>query len=401
MFRKYALFAVLIPLAIFTEENVDVLQRGVSEDLEPTYYLQLSDSLELPLEGPFGQNGPTFTLGFDGKEYVSYLDFTDDIIYHYDLSQRNPSAKKIEIQESDRQSPKIQGKIFRSLGLMNNHLLISPDSFFVINSHRITLVDADGASLTTYEIAKNPIDLDSLEESKEIYPMTIGYPWIRHGNTFFYSTDGSFKQDYENVPSIVKYDCLTKKKSLLAAFPPKYQEGQWGLWFSYVPTIAPSLDGKGFIVSYPIDPQLYQYDWEGNLIDSFLVNSSFRKDPQPFHPAPSHNPHVEGTYSQAYDYTFSRRDFRYLLVDPYQQLYYRITALRKDFDSQKDPYPGLEFSLIVCDKNFNILTEKRFESDTYSICPTVSSKGLVMLPTDKNEDSDKEIRFDFFTLKKE
>lgn len=401
MFRKYALFAILIPLAIFIGENVDLLQRSISEDLEPSYSLQLSDSLVLTLEGPVGPSGPTFTLGSDGKEYLSYLDFIDDIIYHYDLSQENPPAEKLVIQESDRQSPKLPGKTFRSLGLMDNHLLISPDSFYVINSHRITLVDADGASLNTYQIAKNPRSLDSLEKSKEIYPMVIGYPWIRHGSQFFFATDGSFKEDYENVPSIVKYDTLTEKKSLLAAFPPKYQQGQWGLWFSYVPSFVPSLDGKGFIVSYPIDPQLYQYDWEGNLIDSFLVNSSFIEDPQPFHPDPSHNPHVEGTYSKASEYTFSRSDFAKLLFDPYRELYYRITFIRQDFDSQKDPYPSLELSIIVCDKNFNKLTEQKFKPQTYSAYLSVSSKGLAMIPLDKAKRSSKELRVDYFTLKQE
>lgn len=401
MFRKYALFAILIPLAFFIEENIDLLQQGAPEDLEPNYSLQLTDSLELTLEGPVGPNGPTFTLGSDGKEYISYLDFTDDIIYHHDLSQDNPPAEKLVIQESDRQSPKRPGKVWRSLGLMNNHLLISPDSFFVINSHRITLVDADGASLTTYEIAKNPHHLDSMEKSREIYPMTIGYPWIRNGNTFFFSTDGSFKQDYENVPSIVKYDALTKKKTLLATFPPKYQQGQWGLWFSYVPTLAPSLDGKGFIVSYPIDPQLYQYDWEGNLIDSFLVSSSFREEPQPFHPDPSYHPHKEGTVSQAHDYTFSRSDFAKLLFDPYRELYYRIIFIRQEFNSQKEPFPRPEVSIIVCDKNFKVLTEQRFKPLTYSTYFTVSTKGLAMIPLHKTKLSPKELRVDFFTLKQE
>ncbi|SIS85422.1 DUF4221 family protein [Belliella pelovolcani] len=82
----------------------------------------------------------------------------------------------------------------------------------------------------------------------------------------------------------------------------------------------------------------------------------------------------------------SQTTYSYIFYDPYRELYYRFVNIGRDMDESdsEDQFPHLknDFSIIVLDKDFNILTEKRFLGKIhYPYKSFVGEKGLYLSRT--------------------
>ncbi|WP_089242007.1 DUF4221 family protein [Belliella buryatensis] len=82
----------------------------------------------------------------------------------------------------------------------------------------------------------------------------------------------------------------------------------------------------------------------------------------------------------------SQTTYSYIFHDPYREVYYRFVNIGRDMDESdsEDQFPHLknDFSIIVLDKDFNILTEKRFPGKIhYPYKSFVGEKGLYLSRT--------------------
>ncbi len=399
MFRKYALFAVLIPFVFssyhtFAQDN----------QIESEWTLLKSDSLVLPFYGnpEHSVHSERFVIGKDGIEYFTFVPSTEDAVLFCNINEENPILHKVIIQDPDSLDLKfevVNGYSRGSMNKMEGHFFASPDSIYVFYSSKLMLYDGSGNLINRYQLARNIETLDSLEKSLEYFPMGKGYHMNKFGDQFYFTTDGSFKSSYDYQPSIIHYNLSTNHKTLIAPFSQPYKEGQWGLWWWYLANLAPSSDGKGIVVNFPADPFLYKYDGEGNPQDSFLVKSELFEVPPPFHPDPSYNINLPQTYSEALEFSISTSSYRELLYDPYKKVYYRITFLRPGELESFEGRPIPDFSVIVCDENFEVLTERKFFSKDYDLSFfAVSSRGFALTPKQMQYRVNRKMKIDFFTL---
>lgn len=102
----------------------------------------------------------------------------------------------------------------------------------------------------------------------------------------------------------------------------------------------------------------------------------------------------------------SQTTYSYIFYDPYRELYYRFVNIGRDMDETdlEDQFPHLknDFSIIVLDKDFNVLTEKRFPGKIhYPYKSFVGKKGLYLSRTNPFYDglNEDEVVYDVLEFK--
>ena len=104
--------------------------------------------------------------------------------------------------------------------------------------------------------------------------------------------------------------------------------------------------------------------------------------------------------------TLSKLRYKSIHYDPWKNLYYRLVAIPLEIVDKKNYFPYTyeqDFSVLVLDKEFNLLKEVYFPGKTYQhLNIGISKKGLVLMKNNEfypnlNEDI---LEVDIFDLSK-
>ncbi len=189
------------------------------------------------------------------------------------------------------------------------------------------------------------------------------------------------------------YDLKKDTSFLTISFPNLYKYnkdfGKYAAAFNIV--------NNQLIYSFEVDPNLYIYDLQGNLLKSINAKSNFLDKFDFLDSTKEHDIKSFREFNMAHGSYFN------LIYDKYNKLFYRIIRHNMpltDKNNKINDFLYADFSIIILDKDLNIITEQFFKGSIYdfsNIIPT--NMGLLI---SKNPKLDREhIAFDIYKFKKD
>ncbi|PKP39777.1 MAG: hypothetical protein CVT98_00550 [Bacteroidetes bacterium HGW-Bacteroidetes-15] len=337
----------------------DCADGFVSQDLT----VKPSELLNIPLTKTDAYLGSLNQIEKGGKLYrISRFGSKIDV---YDLVSKN-KIKSYSFHDSGPNHISAFGGIaFMPLG--GDSLL------FMNNISQLYLTHKDSILLKKTYIED---DLLSPKEYRS-YGVNQVKPFLYDNKVFFIKISQYLpeSENGKNDKILMYYDL--QSKNLLEApvhFPGKYREGIWTpaqRLFSF------ANHNSKVVLNFPIEDDLYIYDTESNAVTDTVkcVTSRYKKSEiQPIN--------REITDWKMYG-MYLKKQILYWSIsyNPAQQVYYRIivqpVTIEEDYLSEERIQVVSPFSVMVLDKDFNVLAEDKFPGKTYDLTDFfVTDKGL-------------------------
>ncbi len=323
--------------------------------------------------------------------WLDYFDKKTNTNYLYDY---NIIRNSIDIYNCNSK------KLFKSIYFVDYHIesgggifILNFDSIYVFDRKMNEIFLCDTSSVLK---KKNKWSIASIVKSyKPDYEVSSGLSPMILNNNSVYMRAGSNATPlkFYKGKCLFIYNLQSRKGIIKVPFPEIYHHnkdfGKYGSSFC--------LFNNQLIYSFEIDPNLYIYDLQGNLLKSINAKSNFLNKIE----------FIDSTKLTDIDFfrkfNLTHGSYYKLIYDKYNQLFYRIIRHNMPLlDSNNFVYNLFEadWSIIILDENFNILTEQVFKGKEYdfsSILPT--PMGLLIY---KNPKLDREhIAFDIYKFKKD
>jgi len=285
------------------------------------------------------------------------------------------------------------------VGYFQSFFVLNPDSIVSVIDQAKEFILADGKG----DILQR-IRFEGGEDSWDLYPgIHDFYPPARVVNKLYFH-QGWGASDKQNL--IFEWDLEAEPSMAISTQMawPDILDKAWKSsnvyhWKNYPFVYNP--DEHAFIFSFNASQDLMiTHDFE-NLI-CHNAASKFIKE------IPTLDSRLNGDPSKLFADYNQRSFYRSLMYDPYRKHYYRFAsiAIRPPLESDENTNRRFaEMSIIVLDKDFNILTEQRFSSTKVYLEKTafINEDGLHMayLPGESEPDEEEVIIFDLFRLLKQ
>lgn len=309
------------------------------------------------------------------EEYLVNYNENDISIEFYDFT-----TKQLEYSLSLRENPLFQNNKF--YGFFVHNL----DSIFICikYSNKITLVNIEGTVLQTWIID------DSIANTEKYYLHASLANNLYYNDNRIYVSQIPHVQDPLQIaktkPEII-YDIRKNKIiSNTGNFPKVYQKGEW--WHIIGYSLSKVLNNNNqLVLSFPVNHNLYVYQ-NDSLIKVIEAKSKYLQDYN--FPAFDNDYRKNVEYKKKYVTTLGR--YYRLIYDDYRNLYYRIVLHPQEYknkDGSTNSSSGMSWSIMVLDRNFNLLIENFFPAkqfDFYGIL--VIKEGLLV---SNNHDSNKNL----------
>ncbi len=313
----------------------------------------------------------------NGRELLAYLSRTKLAILYFDIAEQK-LVKEIPLQ---REGPEGVGK-------PTGAYVVSWDSIYVIaaNNYQVSLIDQNAKVHRRYRL----LDGDTYNENTGLIQVKATSPAVKVGNLMYFNVlpdRDSYEPFYYEGKINSSLDLVTGDYEYFNQYPAEFKGKVWGVRGpSYSTTFRSSTNEMAF--SFSISDSISVFDLEDWSSERFYGGSKYKKNPvQPFE-----NPNESLDLSDD-----ALRTFHYegMIYDKYEEVYYRI-ALHDielaDANSNKLDMFNKTLSIIVLDRDFNILTEKKLEDNKYMwYMYFVSKEGLCIAQSNPhNEDLDED-----------
>ena len=167
--------------------------------------------------------------------------------------------------------------------------------------------------------------------------------------------------EFKNRPLLASYNLSNEEiKVLNIEYPEKFKEHCWSEQHMVVPFT--KNEKNQLIVSFASVPDIYVYDLNTDkVIRKESVKSNYIDQVDPYEECDFND--VERYFT----YLKSVGKYQSIEYDKYRDLYYRIINLPQEGDpnGQRNQDIVMPFSIMMLDKDFNILTEKKFPARKY------------------------------------
>ncbi len=341
-------------------------------------------------------NFPEFqVIQEDGQEMLLVMNKVNFSFDFYDL-ESGKKVKRKAIQKDERFP-------IRALYGFWYH---NADSVFLFNQmflNGITLLNKEGGIVTQYNFQE--VDGSSIQAIRASmvnhYSRSTNPTFYENGKLHFsdMSLNGflSSAEVMEEFRPAIELDIISGEiKSVDEIRVPDFYKGS--TWQSYWGSFYRIKQDNLWIYSWAAMDSMLIYDRNLNKIQSVAAKSEFAK--------PVRNPSGAKTVEDQFQEQITQTAYSYILFDTYREVYYRFVTIARELDESffEDQFPHLknDFSIIVLDKDFNILTEKRFPGKIhYPYKSFVAEKGLYLSRTNPfyeglNED---EVVYDIYEFK--
>jgi len=268
------------------------------------------------------------------------------------------------------------------------------DSIFVFDRKnlRLYLIDTSAQIKNKWELTKALADNNSLYDAYSLWSTPMYY----NKNLLLLNIGGgNTVPEYYANNCLLIYNLIDNSFYKTVKFPKIYQQGKDYLKYFATHCLADSM----LIYSFEIDHNIYIYNLDGNLRKKIHCKSNYLNNFE--------NADTSKTHFHEYNSKFMIENGEYfnIIYDKYQQLFYRIVRHNMSMvDSNGKVYDDIDgkWSIIIMDKNFNILTEQVFPEKIYNIYNIIPTKEGLLISTynRKNPKYNKYIySFDVFKIK--
>lgn len=350
--KKYLYFSLLLTLTGCARENNSFHDHFHLEDSFELNYDMLTD-----INYYSYRFGPDSILTFRQENKLRGIDL-------------NNGAEILNIQ-----LPKQKGYYYR------DHLFINQDSIFVCSISNDTMyvihMNNTGAKHKVWDITSKAQEIPGL-------PFTIdadhSHPMLLIDNQLFFQA--SYTQNPKiklntQIPVEAVLDLKTGQIQQYGSLPSSYGQGDFYGNHQYESSRIVN-DNDEMIFSFPSCHNLYVYNMEGRLLRTIECKSRFIEQ---FEPINADYPAI----IDAYGYNARYSD---LIYDEYRNQYYRVVLhkLNKyDENNLKNDIRKRMCSVMVLDKEFNIMKELMMPVGMFWKRLIVTKQGLMLKPITDNQ----------------
>lgn len=250
--------------------------------------------------------------------------------------------------------------IFNEISLLGDAFLpLIGDSIFIATLAAGQIFMTKNGSITA---SAQPL----LENGKRIrYVAENGYKPVQIGSEIFmYSPSNVLQQEPEFAmrPLLVSYDLNTEETRIRnVSYPKFFREHCWSEHQFELTYTKNHMDQ--LVISFQTNPTLYIYDpAQDSLVAEYdSARSKYAEEITPY-------PDCElGDIAAYFKYVKSVARYRSINYDKFRNIYYRIVSLptEQPADGQRTHDIVMPLSIMVLDKDFNVITERKLPAYTY------------------------------------
>jgi hypothetical protein len=393
--KKFLFIFLLLWLGFSCKNSKNSGEQTVS------YKYELEAAADKELKYPLG-NDIEFMFGVlfpyidkSGKEYLTFRSRINNSILFYDL----PTGKYLFDMKLELEGPNAAGRC---------------DGYYIEDLDNIYLTPVDKFGLVKVDTAarvKQFIKYGKTNNGYEVLPIyrsrSFNYNPMVIYNTKLYITQHPFQAQTSKVSETPLTIAIDTTAGVIKEHPFRFSDifsdddvlfGSFGRDFSR------DFNGKQFIYSFCMDENIYITDIETEETKNIPVRSKYIK-----RPVIDKRPDDMDNIELAYKKLLEASCYRNLFYDKYRNVYYRFTHIGVEQEKERE-YTSREiwnsgpaqFSVIILDKDFNIIGETLFPKYTYnSTIAFVHKNGLYICDSHiLNPSFDEDVlSFKCFTLK--
>lgn len=374
MFMKnhLLLFAItFVVLISCSKQEADSEKRSYSNNFTEVGQVKLEiDSLS-------DYSFPEFqVIQEDGQEMLLVMNKVNFSFDFYDLAS-GEKLKRTAIQKDERfPIPALYGFWYHNA-----------DSIFLFRQmllNGISLINGNGEIVTQY----NPQKIDRSSPQTMMKSMVNHYsrstnPTLYENGKLYFSdmTLNGFLSSAEAMEEFrpaVEVDLISNEVNISDQIRiPDFYKGK--TWQTYWGGFSRIKNDNLLIYSWAVMDSMLIYDQNMESIKSVYAKSEFAK---PIKSSSDANSTVEEQLRER----ITNTAYSYIFYDKYREVYYRFVTIGRTIDESylEDQFPHLknDFSIVVLDRDFNVLTEKRFPGKIhYPYKSFVGEKGLYLSRT--------------------
>jgi hypothetical protein len=292
-----------------------------------------------------------------GKEYLTFLSHMNNSILFYDL----PTGEYLFDVKLEREGPD-------GVGMMFGYHIEDFDNIYITSVYSgITKIDTSGAKKQFIEYGKTNNGYNivpSFRASSYIYA-----PAVIHDGKIYITQHPYPGVEKSGIPVSVVIDTISQTfEELPFRFPKLITDNTSMENITGVP-FSREFDGKRFIYSFYMDENIYITDIETNEEQKIPVQSKYINK--------LITVKLTEDREMSYKAMLETSYYHNILYDKYRDVYYRFAIIGSEvqdhpgygfFDIYANGY--VKFSVIILDKNFNIIGETLFPE--YTCNPTVA-----------------------------
>ena len=374
----FFIFSILFSCSKNVEEEIDFIEK---------YTLVKTSSIILPLDSTQGFYDNSFSqlkLN-DGTNWLSILSKTNATIYNYDANSGD-LVKKVNLELGN--GPNGIGNTTVQL----THLNISKDSTFLYNGEtmKMYIVNSKGEVIKSHGLIQSDDYINNgpfyISVSKDNRPYIVGNK--------VYINCSYLPNEYEGKKTLLSWDLRSGEMSLQGEPSDFYLEDCWGTPFSLNNFSTYDNSNRSFVLSFGVDPFVYQWK-DGRLVSKkflgskFFLNEPYSNDISDYTSQASYRARSE--HSQ-----LSPKYYKILYLKK-PKMFIRETFLERSLDEKARGVTGLKKSFIIGDSNLNRVGEYRVPSGKYHTSNFfLNDKGILMADMQHYMKNENSMKFDLY-----
>ena len=283
----------------------------------------------------------------NGIEYFTFLNPIGQDIQFYDLNTK----KLIYKIPLNFQGPESVGAL---QGLYSGYHIHSLDSIFVLNRNtgKFYIVNSLSTIISDFDFVDDKANPTSLlgPFARPLITNDKIYLMNNQSGIDYHSRNRKYGSDFASI-----IDLKNSKVEDFMSYPDSYTKGIWG---DFLHRKSWAIDEKNskILVSYPIDPQLYEYNLAGQLVNTHMGPNSYFEGPKSMNRKQRSNKVEQNKYFLAQD------RYGFINFDPFNQIYIRDSQAGINPDNPKMSMKSIR-RMILFDKSVNKIGE--FELPTF------------------------------------
>jgi hypothetical protein len=377
---KNILILFLLVSASCKEDN-----KLISPLMDRDLILTKQDSVYFHLDSiSTGRNANSSLYRDNGKLFYTFLNKKNNSLYFYNIE--SPNITKVIPFE-------LEGE--NGVGNISSFHISNMDSIFLYNYGRGQTFLADSNSKILRKYFVNP-------EINAVKPQVDNRrPLVKMGNQLIFNSWGSEKEYYKNsyFPEtlFMSLDLKESTKKYIISYPDSYKEAVWGVQFFQAYHEFNEKDNK-LIISFPIENDLFVYDFEGLTLNAISTNTKRKLKIEPLSSTadkfvPDITEEVKHQMGQSY--------YTVIKYDSVNDIYVRV--INESFDEKFiNEFSGIgsvygAYSLVFLDNKFQTIGMVSLPSNSYYLGSMFFEGGMMYLEKIQNYDEDLLV-FDVFNF---
>lgn len=284
-----------------------------------THTLKKVDSYEIAIDSITASNFFHYQYYSElDSEYFTMLNRITQEIQFYNLSSKTLEFKvPLHFQGPN--------SVSQLKGLFSGYHIHNLDSIFVLNRNtgKLYIVNDRSERIADYSIVD-----DKANPSSILGP--FARPLIKNGRVYLINNQGGinlykrnrkYRTDFASIINL-----SDAKKDHFMSYPNVYKKGKWGDFLHRKSWAIDSEKGR-VIVSYPVDPNLYEYNLQGELVNQYRGNNSHITQPK------SMTKKQRSSMEEENKYFLSQDRYGIIFHDPFRKIYLRDSHTGLDMDN--------------------------------------------------------------------